>query len=219
VLDGRAVLVTHTTTALGRHVAEALGGLGASVATAPARFVDRHAAEDAFAAAGGIDAVVHICVDDAGLVAQPLVETDPEAWDARGESLIRDAIFTLQAAHTRFVTAGAGRVVVVAPTSGFTGAGGFVPVSTAVEGVRALAKSAARQWGTAGITVNAVLVPPDLVAPSLVAATTFNAPPVVGRLPDMRFDVGAAIALLLSPTSGGITGATVIVDGGSVMAP
>ncbi len=33
VLDGSAVLVTHTTTTLGRHVAEALGGLGASVAT------------------------------------------------------------------------------------------------------------------------------------------------------------------------------------------
>ena len=88
-----------------------------------------------------------------------------------------------------------------------------------VEGVRALAKSAARQWGPAGITVNAVLVPPALVAPELVAVTTFNAPPVVGRLPDPRDDVAAAIALFAAPTAGGITGSTIVVDGGSVMAP
>jgi 3-oxoacyl-[acyl-carrier protein] reductase len=109
--------------------------------------------------------------------------------------------------------------VLVAPTSGFTGAGGFVPASTAIEGARALAKSAARQWGPQGITVNTVLVPPALVAPELVAATTFEASPAVGRLPDLRDDVAATIAHFAAPTSGGITGATVIVDGGSVMAP
>jgi 3-oxoacyl-[acyl-carrier protein] reductase len=219
VLDGRAVFLTHASTPLGRGLLAALEELGAAVATSTERFADRAGAGAAFARAAALDVVVHICVDDAALVPQALVDTGPDAWDARGEALLRDAIFTFQAAHAWFAPTGAGRVVLVAPTSGFTGAGGFVPASTAVEGVRALAKSAARQWGPQAITVNTVLVPPALVAPELESATTFEAPPAVGRLPDLRDDVATTIAHFASPTSGGITGATVIVDGGSVMAP
>jgi 3-oxoacyl-[acyl-carrier protein] reductase len=219
VLDGRAVFVTHGSTRFGGGLAAALGELGAAVTTSADGLADRAAAGAAFALAPAIDVVVHVCVDGAGLVPQQLADTDPAAWDARGEAPLRDAIFTLQAAHSWFAPTGTGRIVLVAPTSGFTGAGGFVPASTAIEGVRALGKSAARQWGPQGITVNTVLVPPALVAPELVAATTFEAPPAVGRPPDLRDDVAATIAHFASPTRGGITGATVIVDGGSVMAP
>jgi 3-oxoacyl-[acyl-carrier protein] reductase len=219
VLDGRAVLVTHVATTFGQQLAMALGELGADVATTARAFADRAGADAAFAATPRVDALVHVCVDDAGLVPEALIDTGPDEWDARGEAMLRDAIFAFQAAHARFRAAGIGRIVLVAPTSGFTGAGGFVPAGTAVEGVRALAKSAARQWGPQGITVNTVLVPPALVAPALVAATTFEASPAVGRQPHLRDDVGATIALFTAPTTAGITGSTVIVDGGSVMAP
>jgi 3-oxoacyl-[acyl-carrier protein] reductase len=219
VLDGRAFLVTHVATIFGQQLAVTLGEHGADVATTAHAFADRAGADAAFAATRRLDTVVHVCIDDAGLVPQPLVETAPEMWDARGDALLRDAIVTFQAAHARFAPTGTGRIVVVAPTAGFTGAGGFVPALTAVEGIRALAKSAARQWGPQGITVNTVLVPPALVSPELVAATTFEAPPAVGRQPDLYDDVAATIAHFARPTSGGITGATIIVDGGSVMAP
>jgi 3-oxoacyl-[acyl-carrier protein] reductase len=219
VLDGRAVFVTHVATIFGQRLAVALGEAGVDVATTAHAFADRGAADTAFAATPRIDVVVHVCIDDAGLVPQPLAETDPDAWDGRGEALLRDALFTFQAAHARFSRAGSGRIVLVAPTSGVTGAAGFVPASSAVEGVRAMAKSAARQWGPQAITVNTVLVPPALVAPELVAATTFEAPPAIGRHPDLRDDVVATVAHFAGATTGGITGATVIVDGGSVMAP
>jgi len=219
VLEGRALFVTHVATIFGQRLAVALGELGADVATTAHAFTDRAAADAAFTATPRIDAVVHVCVDDAGLVPQPLVDVTADAWDARAEALLRDMLFTFQAAHARFIATGRGRIVLVAPTSGFTGAGGFVPASTAVEGVRAMGKSAARQWGAQGITVNAVLVPPALVAPELVAATTFEAPPAVGRHPDVRDDVAATVAHFAGATGSGITGATVIVDGGSVMAP
>jgi 3-oxoacyl-[acyl-carrier protein] reductase len=219
VLDGRAVFVTHVGTHFGQRLAVTFGEHGANVATTAGRFADRARADAAFAGTRHLDVLVHVVVDDDALVAQPLSETAPDAWDERGEALLRDALFTFQAAHERFVAAGAGRIVVVAPTSGFTGAGGFVPYSTAVEGIRALAKSTARSWAPLGITVNSVLVPPALVAPQLAAATTFAAPPVVGRLPDLHDDVAATIAHFAAPTSSGITGSTVIVDGGTVMAP
>ncbi len=162
---------------------------------------------------------MHVCVDERALVAQPLVETEPSDWELRGEHLIRETIFTFQAAYSAF-TGGPGRIVLVAPTSGFTGACESRAVHDRGRGRRgSFAKSAARQWGPQAITVNTVMVPPDLVDSVLVTNTSFNAPPVVGRLPDVRGDVVEAIGLFPTPTVGGITGATVIVDGGSVMAP
>jgi NAD(P)-dependent dehydrogenase (short-subunit alcohol dehydrogenase family) len=219
VFDGRALFVTHVATILGQQVAVAIGESGADVATTANAFADRAAADAAFAATPRLDVLVHVCLDDRGLVPEALVDTTPDAWDARGEALLRDAIFTFQAAHARFAPTGTGRIVLVAPHAAFTGAAGFVPLTTAVEGVRGLAKSAARQWGPHGITVNTVLVPPALVADDLVAATTFNAPPVVGRQPVIADDVLAAISLFASSAASTTTGSTLIVDGGSVMAP
>lgn len=218
MFDGLSVLVTNSTTTLGGAIVDALTAAGARVAALDGRFTDRQSAETAFAALDDADAVVHVCVDERALVAQPLAETEPDDWEIRGERLIREAIFTFQAAFTTFADR-PGRIVLVAPTAGLTGAGGLVPYTTAVEGVRALAKSAARQWGPQGITVNTVMVPPDLVASVLVSNTTFNAPPVIGHLPDVRADVVEAIGLFACATATSVTGATVIVDGGSVMAP
>jgi len=219
VLDGRAMFVTHVGTQLGRRLADSLDELGAEVATSTHRFDDRDAAVAALAASARLDVLVHVVADDTALVAEELVDVEPDAWDTRAEAVLRDALFAFQAAHRRFTGAGAGRIVVIAPTSGFTGASGFVPHSTAVEGVRAMAKSIAQQWGRLGVTVNSVLVAPALVAPALADATSFGAPPAVGRLPDVCDDVAATVAHFAASTSGGITGATVIVDGGTVMAP
>jgi 3-oxoacyl-[acyl-carrier protein] reductase len=219
VLDGRSVFVTHADTGLGQHLAAALGERAARVRTAMHGFDDRASAAAAVGDATPLDVLVHVAVDDTALVSEDLVDVAPDRWDSRGEALLRDAVFAFGAAYKRFAGAGTGRIVVVAPTSGFTGAGGFVPYSTAVEGIRALAKSAARQWGPQGITVNTVLVAPALVAAALATATSFETPPAIGRLPAVGDDVAATVAHFAATTSSGISGATVIVDGGSVMAP
>ncbi len=77
-----------------------------------------------------------------------------------------------------------------------------------------MAKSAARQWGGLGITVNTVLVPLELLAPGTASLTSFLPPPALGGLPDIA-DVASAVTAF----PGGTTGATLVVDGGSVMAP
>jgi 3-oxoacyl-[acyl-carrier protein] reductase len=218
VFDGLTVLVTNATTVLGGSIADALAAAGAQVTAVDGGFTDHRSPDAAFATPRGVDTVVHVCADDGALVAQPLVETEPADWDRRGEALIRDAIVTFQAAYTGFA-GGPGRIVLVTPTVGFTGAAGFVPYTTAIEGVRAMAKSAARQWGAQGVTVNTVMVAPELVAPALASSTTFNAPPVIGRLPDARDDVAEAIGLFAGRTASGVTGSTIVVDGGSVMTP
>ena len=77
-----------------------------------------------------------------------------------------------------------------------------------------MAKSAARQWGALGITVNTVLAPLELLAPELANLTSFLPPPALGGPPEVA-DVASAVTAF----PGGTTGATLVVDGGSVMAP
>jgi len=113
---------------------------------------------------------------------------------------------------------GDGRVVVVTATAGVSGAPGSVPFVAAVEGVRSLAKSAARQWGGTGISVNCVSVPLELLAPTHAGHTSFLPPPARVRDNPVA-DVAGAVEFLCSPGARGISGATLLVDGGAVMAP
>jgi 3-oxoacyl-[acyl-carrier protein] reductase len=163
------------------------------------------------------DCVVHVCGDDGGAVAGELDTLGADEWDRRAEQVLRDAVHALQDAH-RTLSARGGRIVLVAPTAGIPGAPGLVPFLTAVEGVRAMAKSAARQWGAVDISVNTVLVPIELLVPATAGATSFLPPPALGAPPTVT-DVAAAVIAFADPDRHGITGATVIVDGGSVMAP
>ena len=162
----------------------------------------------------GVETVVHVCGDDRALVPAPLDATAPDSWDDRCERLLRAALLALQAAHTRFAATG-GRIVLVTATTGVSGAPSLVPFTTAIEGVRAMAKSAARQWGSLGITVNTVLVPLDLLAPAVAELTSFLPPPALGRPPTVA-DVAAAVSAFGDGTTGR---RGVVVDGGSVMAP
>src|SRR5260370_31879217 len=74
-----------------------------------------------------------------------------------------------------------GRIVFVTPTVSMSGAAGLVPYTTAVEGQRLLAKSAARQWGPDGITVNCVAVAPEQVPIGGASTATSLAAPALGR--------------------------------------
>jgi 3-oxoacyl-[acyl-carrier protein] reductase len=86
--------------------------------------------------------------------------------------------------------------------------------------MRAMAKSAARQWGERGITVNCVAPPVELMAPARGApdGLALTEPPL-GREPDARADVAPVVALLAAAPAHFVTGATIPVDGGLVMAP
>jgi 3-oxoacyl-[acyl-carrier protein] reductase len=162
------------------------------------------------------ECVVYVCGDVEAAVVGVLDEVDADVWDRRSEQVLRDALTALQDAH-RTLSAHGGRVVVVAPTVGIPGAPGLVPFVTAVEGVRAMVKSAARQWGAADIAVNMVLVPIELLVPATAGTTSFLPPPALGHAATVA-DVAAAVLAFADPKLHGVTGATVVVDGGSVMA-
>jgi 3-oxoacyl-[acyl-carrier protein] reductase len=170
-------------------------------------------------ALGAVSAVVHVCGDDSSSPgARPLVSTEPGAWATGCERVLWRAVTSLQAAHAALARRDGGRIVVVTATAGVSGAPRAVPFVAAVEGVRAMAKSAGRQWGAAGIAVNCVSVPLELLAPALAAQTTFLPPAAIPR-DDPVDDIAGAIEFLTGPGARGISGATVVVDGGAVMAP
>ena len=199
MLDGRVVVLTGDRIGLGDHLRE----LGATVF---------EAFDDAVTASGRIDVVVHVPV--VAPDARSLADTSADEWDARGEAQLRAALLVCQTAFGRLKERG-GRIILLTPTAGLVGAAGFVPIATASEGMRSLAKSAARQWGEHGITVNCVAPSLALLGAGVEAAVD---PPALGRTATVD-DLARTIAVLAGDAAASITGATIPVDGGVVMLP
>jgi NAD(P)-dependent dehydrogenase (short-subunit alcohol dehydrogenase family) len=65
--------------------------------------------------------------------------------------------------------------------------------------------------------VNCVAVPLDALVPTHAGLTAFHPPPAIVR-DDLAGDVAATVEFLAGPGAAGITGSTVTVDGGAVMA-
>jgi NAD(P)-dependent dehydrogenase (short-subunit alcohol dehydrogenase family) len=220
VLDGRVVLVTGGDRPLGAGLAKALRAEGAKVALVDGDLADRSGAARAVAAAvaevGRPHALVHAAIEPAGLEAMPLVEVDDDRWWAVWEVTMRTSLWLCQAMHPH-LAGNDGRVVFLTPTLSMSGAPGLTALATAVEGQRLLAKSAARQWGADGITVNCVAPSPEVLG--LVAGEMALSAPALGRVGDPGVDLGPIVAFLCGAGSHFLTGATLSADGGVWMAP
>lgn len=170
-----------------------------------------------------VDVVVLAHIEPAAFVARPAVQLDESEWDEACERTIRASFVLLQQAHA--VMRDDGRVVVVLPTVAATGVAGLVPLCTAVESVRVMAKAVARRWGARGVTVNTIEVDLDTFVRGDGSGGSTEVPsvPVLGQpsLPerDAVGDVIGLIDLLAAPTAGGLTGALLVADRGTVLQP
>jgi NAD(P)-dependent dehydrogenase (short-subunit alcohol dehydrogenase family) len=223
-----AAVVVGSGTGIGAALAAALAGRGRRVAGVSAGDVDLteptavHAALVAAADGAALDLVVVAHLEPASLRATPLVELDDDAWEAAAERSLRAAVVVLQQAHA--VVPDGARVVLVLPTAAATGVPGLVPLCSAVEGIRVMAKAVARRWGERGVTVNTIEVdlasfvggaePAGADLPAVVQLGTSALGPgsavddVVGLLEVLASDAGAAV-----------TGALLVADRGTVMVP
>jgi NAD(P)-dependent dehydrogenase (short-subunit alcohol dehydrogenase family) len=141
-----------------------------------------------------------------------LADTSPAQWDAACEAVLRAALFTCIATHASLRASG-GQLVFVLPLGPLSGLAGYAGYGSALEGIRGLAKSAARRWGVAGITVHCVATPLP-TGPGSTAHSRWE--PALGR-PDARIDIARAVAVLASDDAARLTGTTLIVDGGVVL--
>ena len=131
---------------------------------------------------------------------------------------MRHALTALQRSFATMRQDG-GRIVLVLPSVGMTGGPHIVPWATALEGIRAMAKSAARQWAQADVIVNLIATPLHLFAPRLSASAAHL---TAAALPDHEKiieSVVEATRFLLKREAAGVIGETIIVDGGAMMLP
>lgn len=178
---------------------------------------------------GTVDRVVLAAIDPSAFRAAPITALSEAEWDQSAERSMRAAFISLQQAHR--VLADGGRVILILPTVVTTGVAELVPLCTAVEAIRVMAKAVARRWGARSITVNTIEVElaafllgegADLDASS-ANSVVVPAVPVLGQpaLPPGSAvnDVLGLIDMLTTPEASAITGALLVADRGTVMQP
>ena len=165
----------------------------------------------------GTSGVVIVVGADPMPVQTPITEVSDGQWRQIVSGMVWRTLAALQRAHAAMTSGG--RIVVVVPTIGMAGAAGLVPYTAAVEGIRAMTKSAARQWRSAGITVTMVAVPLRVFAPDLEAVTSHLTAPAVVNDDTLDRSISETVTFLLRADVDDLAGATIVADGGSVMLP
>jgi NAD(P)-dependent dehydrogenase (short-subunit alcohol dehydrogenase family) len=203
--------------------AAGVGEAGGAVAPV----TDRSALTEVFGAierrSGAVDLVVHAFVPPGMLQVRPFGSIDDATWAEIVDRSLHAALAVAQAAHGTLRRAGGGSLVVTTPALSLTGGIGLSALATAAEGVRVLARSAARSWAADRITVNCLAVSLEALAGGPVdgfeADRHFLGAAALGRTGDARHEIAPIVALLGSEPAAFITGATLPADGGLTMAP
>lgn len=145
-----------------------------------------------------------------------------EVWAEGCEQPIAEAL-TCFAQHRDALLATNGHVVFVVPSFAMSGAKGFSAAAAAGEGLRTLAKGAAKQWGKDNVRVNTVALDPQHFVPGeagkqLSAVMGLATSSGFGHKGDIATDIASALDWLTDEDARFITGATLTLDGGIWMA-
>lgn len=190
-------------------IATALASAGATVASAVSD--DEVGME--------VDAVMMATWPADGWRQGPIAEHTDDELESLWEQPMQATIARLQASHRALAHRdGGGRVIVLVPTFAMSGAPELAVAAATAEAQRVLVKSAARQWGGAGITVHAVAVDPALAAGQPGAGGTVSIASPALPAPDAAA-VAAVVLALCGPAGAVTTGGTTCVDGGVWMSP
>jgi NAD(P)-dependent dehydrogenase (short-subunit alcohol dehydrogenase family) len=246
---GRVVIITGAGQGIGRGMAMHLGKAGASIVVAEwkAHRAERTVAElaelgvPALACATDIsrrdqiDAMVAATMERFGRVdglinnAQtfrpqaPMTDVTEEDLDVFYDSGVKGSLWAMQAVQPHMAAAGWGRIVNFASAAGITGMRGYGAYNASKEAIRALTRTAAREWGRDGIIVNAIAPGAaskrglDSAARDTEAHREFMKDHPIGRQGDPETDIGPVALFLCSDACRFLTGQTFMVDGGGFL--
>ena len=251
-VEGRVIVVTGASRGIGRGVARHLAACGATLVVTgrkPDR-LDALCAELRELGAEHLARVVNVAdrdgtvalVEEAagrfgridGLVANAqtfrpvmaLEEVTPADMDLLLDTGPKGTLWAMQAVFPHMRAQGWGRIVTMGSTAGLTGASGYGPYGASKEAIRSLTRTAAREWGRHGITVNCIcavsiahrLPPGDDPDRAAAFEAVFKDQPIA-RDGDAEHDIAPVMTFLLSDACRYVTGQTVMVDGGALMRP
>jgi len=175
------------------------------------------AAEKILAECGKVD----ILVNNAGVTRDGLLMRMPDAdWDTVLNTNLKGAFLVTKAFSRAMLKARSGRIINIASVIGLMGNAGQCNYAASKAGLIGFTMSAAREFGSRGITVNAIapgFIETDMTAelkPELKEALVKQIPlGTLGQVEDI-----AHAALYLAAASGRyVTGQVLTVDGGMVM--
>jgi NAD(P)-dependent dehydrogenase (short-subunit alcohol dehydrogenase family) len=164
---------------------------------------------------GRLDAAVN----NAGAIHRPapLADIDPAEFDHVITANLRSAYLCMRAEIPAMLQAGGGAIVNIASTAALKAAPGMSAFTAAKAGVAALTRTAALDYATRHIRINAIAPGPALAGPIL------NAPPqgrerAAAPVPVQRLvqpeEIAAAAVWLSSDAATYVTGTTLPVDEG-----
>ncbi len=151
----------------------------------------------------------------------PVAEVEEADIDVFYRSGVKGTLWAMQAVHPHMRAQGWGRIVNFASSMGITGGKGFAAYNASKEAVRALTRTAAREWAADGIVVNCIApAAADHHGEAGKQSEGYrvfieNCP--MGRQGDPETDIGPLAWFLCSDASRYLTGHTFMADGGAFM--
>jgi len=222
--EGASLVITGRDESRLRDAAAELRAHGVEVLTLTADVRKRASAVATIAATierfGRLDVLVNNA--QSSVPGTPVDQLDDEVISLTLESGLLGTLYHMQAAFP-YLKANGGSIINLGSREGIVGGAGFGIYAATKEAIRALSRTAAREWGRYGIRVNVIC--PAALSPKAVKYLTehpdhaeyYKAQTALGRLGDPREDIGPVAAFLASPAAHYVTGQTLNADGGQVM--
>jgi acetoacetyl-CoA reductase/3-oxoacyl-[acyl-carrier protein] reductase len=228
---GRRAIVTGASRGIGRAIADALGAAGAQVDVfdlgepeRPGEFrhnfvrldiADAKAVESAVAGLAGAPSLL---VNNAGITRdRSIVKMSDSDWATVLTVNLTGAFNMIRAVAPLMTARGYGRIVNITSINGLRGKFGQANYASAKAGLIGLTKTAAREFGKKGVTVNAV-------APGMVMTEMARALPaeIIGKAENEAAlahlatpeDIANGVLFLLSDAAQCVTGEVLRVDSG-----
>ncbi len=165
-----------------------------------------------------------VLVNNAAIWAgDPLITLTSKTWHAVLESDLTSVFLVSQAVAPTMIRQGYGKIITISSTSAFLAHLDGGPYCAAKAGVVHLTRVMAREWGPHGIRVNSIA--PGLFRTDMTADVFEDHRWIARRqqqVPLRRFgepqDLGGLAVFLASAASDYVTGQTIVIDGGALLA-